>query len=63
VLKSLIDGSKTWEWIMSRYPIAREGGEEEDEENGDVKTPAKVPLTVVEKTSRGKFSRPNPALS
>ena len=64
LFKGLIDGSKTWEFALSRYPVVREGGEEdEDEENGDVKAPTKAAVTVVEKTGRGKFSRPNPPLS
>lgn len=57
LLRSFIDGSRTWAQAMAAYPIIRTGdeGEEEEEKEGD--KPAKGP-TVVEKTPRGKFSRP-----
>ena len=43
-----------------RYPVVRTGDEEEEE--GEAAAGAKGPV-VVEKTSRGKFSRPAVPLS
>jgi hypothetical protein len=59
LLKALIDGSQTWAQAMARFPVVRtgdEGDEDGDGENGGAGKP-KGP-TVVEKTPRGKFSRP-----
>jgi len=65
LLAGLVEGSKSWEKdAMGRFPVVRMGDEEGEEEggaegggNGSVTTGAGA-LTIVEKTPRGRFSRP-----
>jgi len=60
LLKGLVDGSKTWEKdAMGSFPVVRTGEEEEDGgEEGGGGTLKEGGVTVVEKTPRGRFSRP-----
>lgn len=62
LLKSFIDGSRSWAQAMASFPVMRTGDEgEEGEGEGEAGSSdggkPKGP-TVVEKTPRGKFSRP-----
>lgn len=63
LLQGLISGAQTWADAMAKFPVVRTGdeGDEEDGEgvdggNGGSSKPQGP--TVVEKTPRGKFSRP-----
>ncbi len=70
MLKALVDGSQTWAQAMAKFPVVRTGDEGEEEENegaaaagGGNGGKANKGPTVVEKTPRGKFSRPAEAES
>jgi hypothetical protein len=63
VAKSTVLTSVLSLWVHDRYPIVRTG--DEDEEEGDATASAKTPSgpVTLEKTTRGKFSRPSVPLS
>lgn len=65
LLQSLIQGAQSWGDAMAKYPVVRTGDEADEEEgeggdgNGGSSSSSKPQgPTVVEKTLRGKFSRP-----
>ena len=64
LLKGLVDGSKSWEKdAMGKFPVVRTGEEEGEEEGGEGggdggAAAGAGAVTVVEKTPRGRFSRP-----
>ena len=73
LLQQLSDESITWEKVLTRFPVVRVGGEDEDEESVGIDDNQDKKMTVVEgnrisaptvveSTFRGLFSRPNPAL-
>lgn len=66
-LVSLLVAEKiTWAKVMERYIVVNQGGEEEDEEeeDGQAKEVKEKVVTnrpvIVEASTRGAFSRPNP---
>ena len=74
LLRQLIDESISWDLVMTRFPVVYAGGEEEDDDEEAKKSPdaakkvtavvpaapVEIPATVVQNTTRGMFSRPNP---
>lgn len=62
LLQALISGAQTWADAMAKFPVVRTGdeGDEEGEgaDGGNGGSSKPQGPTVVEKTPRGKFSRP-----
>ena len=64
IIQQLVSETLTWSTVLSRYPLVKPGGSDDDEEaKSDAKVSATIsPLSAVvtEISTRGCFSRPNP---
>jgi glycyl-tRNA synthetase len=64
LVQQLVEESTSWSQVLQRHVVVNNGGDqEEEEEDGAKKTESKVVTdkpVIVEYTTRGAFSRPNP---
>lgn len=57
LIMNLVSEKINWAWVMGRYMVVNEGGDDEDDKK-KIATVSKN--TFIEFTTRGNFTRPNP---
>jgi glycyl-tRNA synthetase len=68
LIQQLVAETLSWETVMSRWPVVKTGGEDEGDEDEGATAAASASAAadqsnsqvVLERSFRGKFSRPNP---
>jgi glycyl-tRNA synthetase len=62
VVKSLCNENIFWSHVMAAFPVVKDAGDDEEEgaQSSQTAAPKATKPLVIQKTSRGMFSRPNP---
>jgi glycyl-tRNA synthetase len=62
IILQLINETITWDWLLSRFQVVRQVGEDDEDEEGESKVQAAKDVntpTIVEIHARAAFTRPN----